>query len=479
MTTAVEAATRPYLLAGELVDDGERLPVSFPYDGGTIGAVRLADYAAVERALGHATAARPIVASIPPFERAQVLARAGEIVLERLEELARQITLETGNAIWETRLEVRRTSEILRSAAEEARRITGEIIPIDAWPNGVGRKAWTQRFPVGPVLAITPYNAPLLLVAHKLAAAYAAGNPCIVRPASKTPLSALSLGEILVEAGALPQAVSVIPCTSALGERMVRDERIKMLSFTGSEEVGWHLQKVAATPRVALELGGNGAVIIHADADLDHAAKRCAFGGFLRAGQACISVQRIFVSAEVADEFEEKFLDQINQLTLGDPLNDETVVGVLVDDASADKAVALIQEARDAGAELLCGGGREGRIVEPTLLRGAPSHVRIANEEAFAPIVVIDRYDDVDDAIAAAGDSPYGLQAGLFTNDIRIIYKAFERLEVGALIVNDANTFRVDHMPYGGAKRSGIGREGVRYAIREMTEERMLVIDPR
>ena len=350
MTTAVEATTRPYLLAGELVDDGDSLPVSFPYDGSAIAAVRLADKPAVERALVSATAARPIVAAIPPFERAQVLAHASEIVLERVEELARQITLETGNAIWETRLEVGRTSEILKSAAEEARRITGEIIPIDAWPNGVGRKAWTQRFPVGPVLAITPYNAPLLLVAHKLAAAYAAGNPCIVRPASKTPLSALSLGGILVEAGALPQAISVIPCTSALGERMVRDERIKMLSFTGSEEVGWHLQKVAATHRVALELGGNGAVIIHSDADLDHAAERCAFGGFLRAGQACISVQRIFVSIEVADEFEEKFLGQIKQLTLGNPLNDETVVGVLVDDASADKAVALIKEARDAGA---------------------------------------------------------------------------------------------------------------------------------
>ena len=479
MSTAVKAATKPYLLAGDQIDDGEILAVTFPYDGTTIGSVRLADAAAVERALVRATAARPLMASVPPFERARVLEQASEILLERAEELARQVTLETGNAIWETRIEVQRTSEILRAAAEESRRITGEMIPIDAWPNGVGRKAWTQRFPVGPVLAITPYNAPLLLVAHKLASAYAAGNPCIVRPASKTPLSALVLGEIMLEAGALPQAVSVLPCASALGELMVRDDRIKMLSFTGSEEVGWHLQKAAATARVALELGGNGAVIIHGDADLDHAAKRCAFGGFLRAGQACISVQRIFVAAEIADAFEAKFLAEIERLTLGNPLNDETVIGVLVDDASADKAMELIEEARAAGAEMLCGGTRDGRIVQPTLLRGVPRHVRIAQAEAFAPIVAIERYDDVDEAIGAAGDSPYGLQAGLFTNDIRIIYKAFERLEVGALIVNDANTFRVDHMPYGGAKRSGVGREGVRYAIREMTEERMLVIDPR
>jgi acyl-CoA reductase-like NAD-dependent aldehyde dehydrogenase len=479
MTTAVEGETRSYLLAGRLVSAGEILPVIFPYDGRTIGSVRLADDAAVEFALANATEARRSVAAVPPFERATVLERAAEIVLERAEELARQITLETGNAIWETRLEVRRTVEILRAAGEESRRITGEVIPIDGWPNGVGRKAWTQRFPVGPILAITPYNAPLLLVAHKLASAYAAGNPCIVRPASKTPLSALSLGEIMIEAGALPGAVTVLPCRSALGERMACDSRIKMLSFTGSEEVGWHLRQVASTARIALELGGNGAVIIHNDADLDYAAKRCAFGGFLRAGQACISVQRIFVAAEVADAFEQKFLAEVEQLTLGDPLDDKTVIGVLVDDAAADNAVALIEEARGAGAELLCGGGREGRIVQPTLLRGTPRHVRLARVEAFAPIVVIERYDNVDAAIAAAGNTPYGLQAGLFTQDIRIIYKAFEQLEVGALIVNDANTFRVDHMPYGGAKRSGIGREGVRYAIREMTEERLLVIDPR
>ena len=479
MTIATEGSIRPLLVGGAPVHEGAVLPVVFPYDGSEIAAVRLADGEVVERSLREATEAREVVAATPPFERADVLNRAAELLVGRTEELARQMTLETGNAIWETRLEVRRTSEILRAAAEEARRITGQIIPIDAWPNGVGRKALTQRFPVGPVLAITPYNAPLLLVAHKLAAAYAAGNPCIVKPATKTPLSALSLGEIMLDAGAVPAAVTVIPCGAALGEVMARDSRIKMVSFTGSEEVGWHLQKVAATPRVSLELGGNGAVIVHSDADLDHAAKRCAFGGFLRAGQACISVQRIFVAAEIADAFEQKFLEQIAQLVVGDPLDDATVIGVLIDDASADKAIGLIEEAREAGAELLCGGGRSGRSVQPTLLRGAPRSARVVRSEAFAPVVAIERYTDVDQAIAAAGDTPYGLQAGLFTNDIRIIYRAFERLEVGALIVNDANTFRVDHMPYGGAKRSGIGREGVRFAIQEMTEERLLVLDPR
>jgi len=329
------------------------------------------------------------------------------------------------------------------------------------------------------VLAITPYNAPLLLVAHKLAAAFAAGNPCVVRPASKTPLSALSLGEILVEAGAPRGSVSVVPSPTAVAERLARDERVRMLSFTGSAEVGWKLRRVARTPRVTLELGGNGAVIVHSDADLGYAADRCAFGGFLRAGQACISVQRLYVQHGVADAFTELFLDRIGRLTTGDPLSDATTVGCLVDDRAADKAIELIEEARDAGATVLCGGRRDGRVVEPTLLTGVPRDLRACATEAFAPIVVLERYDDVDDAIALADQSPYGLQAGIFTNDLRIVERAVDGLEVGALIVNDANTFRVDHMPYGGERLSGYGREGVHYAIREMTEERLLVVDAR
>jgi glyceraldehyde-3-phosphate dehydrogenase (NADP+) len=479
MTSVVGTDVRPYLLAGERIAAGDRLAVTYPYDGRVVAEVTLADEDAIERALEIATAAREATAAIPPHERASVLNRAAALTEERLEELARQMTLETGNAIWETRVEVRRTAEILRTAAEEARRVTGEVVPIDAWPNGTGRHALTRRFPVGPVLAITPYNAPLLLVAHKLASAYAAGNPCIVRPASKTPLSALSLGEIMLEAGALPGAVSVVPCPSALGERMAGDDRVKMLSFTGSAEVGWYLQKVAATQRVCLELGGNGAVIIHSDADLDYAAERCALGGFVRAGQACISVQRVFVAADVAAAFEEKFVSRVSALKLGDPLDDDTAIGVLVDDGTTEQALDLIADAKASGATVVCGGGRRGPFVEPTLLRGASDGARVSQVEAFAPIVSLQTYTDFDEALAAADSTPYGLQAGLFTNDVRLIYRAFERLEVGALIVNDANTFRVDHMPYGGAKRSGAGREGVRYAIREMTEERLLVIDAR
>ncbi len=471
--------TRPLLLDGVPTETGDTFDVVFPYDGRVAAAVHAADWATCDAALAAATAARRALADVAPFERAEILLRAAGLVRDRLEELARQMTLETGNAIWETRLEVRRTTEILHAASEEARRITGEVVPIDAWPNGRGRRATTRRYPVGPVLAITPYNAPLLLVAHKLASAFAAGNPCVVRPATKTPLSALSLGSILVEAGAPPGSVSVIPSPTALAERLAQDERVKMLSFTGSGAVGWKLRQIVRTPRLTLELGGNGAVIIHADADLEYAADRCSFGGFLRAGQACISVQRLYVHEAVADRFTELFLDRISKLTTGDPLDDGTIVGCLVDDAAATKAVELIDEARSAGANVLCGGGREGRVVEPALLTNVPREQRACATEAFAPIVVLETYADVDEAIRLADETPYGLQAGIFTNDLRIVERAVDGLEVGALIVNDANTFRVDHMPYGGERLSGYGREGVHYAIREMTEERLLVIDAR
>lgn len=478
---AVEIATepRPLLIGGVEVDGAETTSVDFPYDGTAFAQVSLADEEQLERALRSSVAAEAEVAATPPFTRAEVLRTAAALVLERREELARQMTLETGNAVWETRFEVERTAEILTFAAEEARRIIGEIVPIDAVARGVNRFGLTRRFPVGTVVGITPFNAPLLLVAHKLAPAFAAGNPCIVRPATKTPLSALSLGSILLEAGAPPAAVSVVPCRTELAERLAVDERVRMLSFTGSAEVGWKLKRIAATPRVTLELGGNGAVIVHGDADLDYAAERCAFGGFLRAGQACISVQRLYVHESVFEHFTDKLLGRVASLTTGNPLDESTVVGGLVDESAADKAMALVEEARSAGAEVLCGGVRDGTVIAPTLLVGAHEESRVCSEEAFAPIVALAPYADFEDVLDRANASPYGLQAGVFTNDIRLVHRAFERLEVGAVIVNDVNTFRVDQMPYGGVKRSGFGREGVGYAIRDMTEERLLVVDPR
>ena len=479
--TAERIAARPLILLGDLVEGDEQVPIRFPFDGTEIARAWLAGEDQIEVALEGAAAAEREIAALPPFRRAEILLAAADLVLAREESIAEQMTKETGNAVWETRFEVQRTAEILRLSADEARRASaaGEHVPIDAVPRGEGRIGDTRRFPVGTVLAITPYNAPLLLVAHKLGPALAAGCPCIVRPASKTPLSALTLGEIFLEAGAPSAAVSVVPCHTDLAERMVRDERIKMLSFTGSGPVGWHLKRVAATPRVTLELGGNGAVIVHEDANLDYVAERCAFGGFLRAGQACISVQRLFVHTAVYDDLTAKLLTRIQTLTTGNPLDETTVVGGLVSEEAADGAMSLIEEARTAGATVLCGGTREGTVIAPTLLTDVSADLRVCTEEAFAPIVVLERYTDIDEAIESANRSKFGLQAGLFTNDIRIIHRAFERLEVGALIVNDVNTFRVDQMPYGGVKQSGFGREGMRYAIREMTEERLLVIDPR
>ena len=479
--TVLTTEAQPLLLAGVPTEGSEMAAVVFPYDGSEVAQVWLAGEELLERALAAAAEAEREIASIPPFRRAEILARAAELVRGREDELARQMTLETGNAIWETRFEVQRTAEILTFAADEARRIgaAGGLVPIDGVPRGEGRIGITRRFPVGTVLAITPFNAPLLLVAHKLGPAFAAGCPCIVRPASKTPLSALSLGRILLEAGAPPAAVSVVPCRTELAERLVQDERIKMLSFTGSPAVGWRLRRLAETPRVTLELGGNGAVIVHSDANLEYAAERCAFGGFLRAGQACISVQRLYAHESIFEELKARLLERIRTLTTGNPLDPDTVVGGVIDEAAAEKAMSLIEDACSAGAEVLCGGTREGTVVAPTLLVGAAEEEHICAEEAFAPIVVLSPYDDVDAAIDRANDSPFGLQAGLFSNDIRVINRAFERLEVGALIVNDVNTFRVDQMPYGGAKKSGHGREGISYAIREMTEERLLVIDPR
>src|SRR5947209_8835435 len=443
MTGTIEELTteaRPLLLAGAPTQGSETAPVLCPYDGSEIARVWLAGEELLEGALAAAASAEPEIAAIPPFRRAEILAAAAELVRGREDELARQMTLETGNAIWETRFEVQRTAEILATASEEARRITGEIVPVDALPRGEGRVAYTRRFPVGTVLAITPFNAPLLLVAHKLGPAFAAGNPCVVRPATKTPLSALSLAAILLEAGAPPAAVSVVPCRTELAERLVQDERVKMLSFTGSPAGGWRIRRLAATPRVPLEPGGNGAVVVHTDADLDYAAERCSFGGFMRAGQACISVQRLYAHESVFEEFKAKLLAWIEGLTTGDPLDPATVVGGLIDEGAAAKAMELIEEATEAGAVVLCGGTRDGTVVAPTLLVGATEDLRVCAEEAFAPIVALSSYSEVDEALARANRSDFGRQAGLFTNDIRMIHGALERLDVGALVVNDVNT---------------------------------------
>jgi glyceraldehyde-3-phosphate dehydrogenase (NADP+) len=371
---------------------------------------------------------------------------------------------------------VARTVSIFQIAAEEATRIGGEIVPLDVVPAGERRLGEVRRFPIGPVAGITAFNAPLLLPAHKIAPACAAGNPIIVKPAPRTPLSALSLGEILLDAGMSPGALSILPCDVETAGPLVTDARLKALSFTGSVPVGWVLKAQANRKRVTLELGGNGAVIVHGDADLAWAAERCATGGFMRAGQACIAVQRIYVQDAIYEPFLNQLITRVQAITMGDPLDPATRMGPLIDEQAPRRAEAWVAEAVASGATVRTGGNRRGVFFEPTVLTGVSAEMKVCCEEVFAPIVTVTPYRDFDDALAWTNASPYGLQAGLFCNDLRLVYHAFEELQVGGLIVNDVNSWRVDSMPYGGVKASGCGREGVRYAIEEFTEPRLLAV---
>ncbi|MDB5075529.1 MAG: Lactaldehyde dehydrogenase [Chloroflexi bacterium] len=450
--------------------------VTYPYTGEVVARVAQATATDVEDAIVAAADAFTTTRRMPAFRRAEILLRAAGIIQERAEELSRQIVLETGNPIVETRGEVARTITIFQIAAEEAKRISGEIVPLDGIAAGERRLGEVRRFPIGPVAGITAFNAPLLLPAHKIAPAFAAGNPVIVKPAPRTPLSALSLGAILQEAGVPDGALSVLPCDVATAQPLIMDERLKALSFTGSVPVGWALKAQANRKRVTLELGGNGAVIVHRDADVARAAERCAFGGFLRAGQACIAVQRIYVHEEVYEPFLEMLVERVRAITMGDPLDEATRMGPLIDELAACRAEAWVAEAVAAGATVRTGGRRQGSFLEPTVLTDVTADMRVSCEEVFAPIVAVTPYQDFEQALTWTNASPYGLQAGLFCNDLRQVYRAFEELQVGGVIVNDVNSWRVDSMPYGGVKASGCGREGVRYAIEEFTEPRLLVL---
>jgi len=355
----------------------------------------------------------------------------------------------------------------------------GELVPLDWLPGNEGREAQIRRVPLGPVTGITPFNFPLNLVAHKVAPALAAGNPILLRPASQTPVSSLLLGRIVLEAGWPEDGIAVLPCTTDTASPLVEDDRIKLLTFTGSPAVGWALKARAGRKRVTLELGGNAAVIVHDDADVAYAAERVAWGGFAYSGQTCISVQRVLVHDRVYEEFAAELVRRVEALKVGDPLDEETDVGPLIDGANADRVEEWLGEARAAGATVLTGGEREGNLWRPTVLAGAGEELRVSCEEAFAPLVALTRYDDVHEAIAAAGRSEFGLQAGIFTHDLRVVDEAFDRIDVGGLMVNDVSTFRIDHMPYGGVKSSGFGREGLRYAIEEMTELKLLTTNRR
>ena len=367
----------------------------------------------------------------------------------------------------------------MRWASETIRHGDDELMRLDTEASLGSRIGLLRRFPIGPVLGITPFNFPLNLVAHKVAPALAVGNPIVLKPAPQTPLTSLMLGEVVLQAGLPAGMVSILPCTNAVAERMVTDERFKLLSFTGSAAVGWMLKNKAGKKRVVLELGGNAGVIVEPDADLDHAADRCAVGGYAYSGQTCISVQRVFVHEAVYDRFVEQFVARVTALKTGDPADEATVIGPLIDEAAARRVEQWIQEATAQGARILAGGKRAGSVVEATVLANVTPAMKVSCREVFGPVVTVSRYKDFSAALASLNDSDYGLQAGVFTQDIDRIFRAYRELEVGAVLANEIPTFRAEHMPYGGVKDSGLGREGVRYAIEEMTELKLLILNLR
>jgi glyceraldehyde-3-phosphate dehydrogenase (NADP+) len=384
---------------------------------------------------------------------------------------------EAGKPIKAARTEVERAIFTFNVAAEESTRIYGEYLPLDWQEFTAGRWGIVRRFPLGPIAGITPFNFPLNLVAHKVAPAIAAGCPLVLKPAPQTPLTALLLAEAVQQAGWPDGGLNVLPLSNDDAGLLVTDERIKLISFTGSAAVGWQIKKNCGKKKVVLELGGNAGVIVHSDADLAYAADRCVAGGFAYAGQTCISVQRILVERTAFAKFTDLLLEGVKKLKIGDPLDDSTDLGPLIRESDAVRASDWIQEAVRGGARLLCGGQRRGPVLDPTVLTGTRPEMKVNCQEIFAPVVTVEPYDDFNQALKQINNSPYGLQAGLFTRDAKLIFNAYEELEVGGLIAGDVPAFRIDHMPYGGVKDSGLGREGLRYAIEEMTEPKLLVMN--
>jgi acyl-CoA reductase-like NAD-dependent aldehyde dehydrogenase len=480
---ATAAMTQPIEKAGiigrERATGGVRHEVRSPYDGSLVGVTWSAKPAQAERAIAETVRAAAVMRELSVAKRLAILRAIAATIDRRKEELARVLAAEAGKPIKAARVEVERAVFTFTMAAAEATRIGGEVLPLDLLEATAGRFGIVRRFPLGPILAITPFNFPCNLVAHKAGPAIAAGCSMLLKPAPQAPFSALLLNEIALDAGLPPGAWNTLPCDNAVAEQLATDERFQLLTFTGSAAVGWALKSKAGKKRVALELGGNAGCIIHRDADLDFAAERCVFGGFSYAGQSCISVQRIRVHREVKGAFLEKLLPRVAQLKCGDPMDDATDVGPLIRASDAERVEQWIAEARAAGAQVLTGGQRTGSVVEPTVLTGTQRAMKVNCQEVFGPVVTVEAYDDVEAAIAEINDSPYGLQAGLFTRDAKLIFDAYRKLEVGGVIVGDVPTFRVDHMPYGGSKDSGLGREGLRYAIEEMTEPRLLVLNLR
>ena len=469
-----------FLLCGKEWIDGDALEVRSPWDQGLVGRVTAATRADAREAVKHAVASLRRTRALPRWKRREILEDVAGALIEQKERFVQLIVAEAGKPLRMARAEVDRAVLTFKTAAEEAVRLGGETIPLDLAQGTEGRWGLVQRFPVGPVLAITPFNFPLNMVAHKVAPAMAAGCPIILKPAPQTPFTALALGELVLKAGWPEDAIAVLTLnnvdTSWLAEK---EDRIKLVSFTGSARVGWELKAHSGRKRVLLELGGNAAMIVHSDwPELDEAAARTAIAAFGYAGQTCISVQRVYVHRNVFQTFVWKVVECASKLPIGTQNDEATEIGPLVRLSDAERVEAWIKEAIDGGAKLVSGGERKGSMITPTILSGTKPGMKVRDEEVFGPVLCIEPYDDFEDALAEVNHSKYGLQAGLLTRDAGRIMTAFRELEVGALIVGDTPSWRIDPMPYGGVKDSGLGREGVRWAIEEMTEPRMLVMTP-
>jgi acyl-CoA reductase-like NAD-dependent aldehyde dehydrogenase len=472
-------ATHGFFLDGRWREDGDLVEIHAPYDGSLIARVTQGRHAHAEAAIAAAVKAFGTTRRLPAFERQRVLRQISASMTERKEEFTRTLAQEAGKPIKAARTEVERAIFTFNVAAEEATRIYGEYLPLDTLESTAGRWGIVRRFPLGPIAGITPFNFPINLVAHKVAPAIAAGCSMVLKPAPQTPLCSLLLAECVQQAGWPDGGLNVLPLSNEDAGLLITDDRIKLISFTGSVPVGWDIKRRAGKKKVVLELGGNAAVIVHHDADLEYAAERCVTGGFGYAGQTCISVQRILVEHSVYGKFTDLFVEGVKKLKTGDPLDEATDVGPLIRESDAIRTVNWIDEAVHAGARLLCGGGRHNLIVEPTVLTGTKPEMKVNCQEIFGPVVTVEPYKDFDDALRKANHSAYGLQAGIFTRDAKLLFQAYEELEVGGVIAGDVPSFRIDQMPYGGVKDSGLGREGLRYAIEEMTEPKLMVMNLR
>jgi glyceraldehyde-3-phosphate dehydrogenase (NADP+) len=467
------------LINGQWKESKNVREIKSPYDQAACGKVHFASRELVEDALAAASNAFERTRRLSSLERSVTLEKIADKIKERREELARSIALQSGKVIRDSRAEVDRAVMTFDIASEEAKRLGGELIPLDLSPATVGRWGLVRRFPVGVITAITPFNFPLNLVAHKVAPALASGNTVILKPASQVPITALLLGEIVNETDYPAGGFNVVPAGYKEAEILLTDDVVKKVTFTGSPAVGWELKKKAYQKKVTLELGGNAAVIVEPDADLEYCLPRLVTGAFSFSGQVCISIQRIFLHEKIYDRVMADFIARAKRLKRGNPLAEDTDIGPMITLEAARRTEEWIAEAVGMGARVAGGGGREGAMVEPTILENVIPDLRISWLEAFAPVVVVYPYSDFAKALEAVNYSIYGLQAGVFTNDLRKAFRAFETLEVGGIIINDVPIFRIDHMPYGGMKQSGMGREGVRYAIEEMTELKLLAVNLR